>query len=54
MRLAYRAHLAWSFQCGSPNFVTFNHEFILTYSIDLICLAFVVMGAGVNIIGGPL
>ena len=54
MRLAYRAHLAWSFQCGPPNFVIFNLGFILTYSIDLNCLAFVVNGAGVNIIGGPL
>ena len=44
MRLAYRAHLAWSFQRGPPNFVTFNLGFILTYSIDLICLAFVVNG----------
>ena len=44
MRLAYRAHSAWSFQYGSPNFVTFNLGFILTYSIDLICLAFVVNG----------
>ena len=42
MRLAYRAHLAWSFQYGPPNFVTFNLGSILTYSIDLICLAFVV------------
>ena len=24
MRLAYRAHLAWSPQCGAPNFVTLN------------------------------
>ena len=44
MRLAYRAHLAWSFECGPPNFVTFNLGSILTYSIDLVCLAFVVNG----------
>ena len=44
MQLAYSAHLAWSFQCGSPNFVTFNLGFILTYPIDLICLAFVLIG----------
>ena len=25
---AYRPHLGWSFQCGSPNFVTFNLGFI--------------------------
>ena len=36
--------MAWSFQCGPRNFVTFNLGFILTYSIDLICLAFVVNG----------
>ena len=36
--------MAWSFQCGTPNFVTFNLELILTYSIDSICLAFVVNG----------
>ena len=40
MRLAYRAHLAWSLQCGPPNFVTFNLGFILTYPIDLICVDF--------------
>ena len=44
MRLAYRAHLAWSFQGGPPNFVTFNVGFILIYSINLICLAFLVNG----------
>ena len=44
MRLARRAHLAWSFQSGLANFVTFNLGSILTYSIDLICLAFVVNG----------
>ena len=44
MRLAHRAHLAMSFQCGPPNFVTFNLGFISTYSIDLVCLAFVVNG----------
>ena len=44
MRLAYRAYLAWSFQCGPPNFVTFNLGSILTYLMDLICLAFVVNG----------
>ena len=45
MRLAYRAHFAWSFQCGPPNFVTFNLGSISTYSIDLICLAFVLNGS---------
>ena len=54
MRLAYGAHLAWSFQRGAPNFFTSNLGFMLTYSIDLICLAFAVNGAGVNIIGEPL
>ena len=54
MRLAYMAHLARSFRCGPLNFVTFNLGFVLSYLIDLICLAFVVNGAGVNIIGGPL
>ena len=36
--------MAWSFQCDPLNFVTFNLGFIVTYSIDLICLAFVVNG----------
>ena len=54
MRLAYRAHLVWPPQCGPPNFVTFNLLIILTYPIDLNCLAFVVDGGGVNIIGGSL
>ena len=49
----YEAHLAQSPQCGRPNFVIFNLWFILTYPIDLIWLAFVVNGGGVNITGEP-
>ena len=53
MRLAYRAHLAWSLQCGPQNFVTFDFGFIFTYPIDLVCLVVVLIGAGANIIGEP-
>ena len=54
MRLAYRAHLTWSPQCGPPNFVTFNLLIHFSYPIDLNCLGFVVNGGGVSIIGGSL
>ena len=47
------AYVAWSSQCGPPNFVIYLC-FILTYPVDLIRLDFVVMGGGVNIIVGPL
>ena len=46
--ISYRAHLAWSLYCESPNFVTFNLGFILSYPIDLICLALVVNGGQVS------